>query len=137
MNKFIVQLHGNSLLMIIQDEQTQIKSNGLLTSLSSNNTKIVSKPIVTETILEQTSPTAPASLYSVYVTRFNNLEADDVKEVFEKEFGPVVKVRPFCGHCFVDFKEERAMTMALTKSKINVKGHELGISVAQKKATKR
>ncbi|ELP93575.1 hypothetical protein EIN_062700 [Entamoeba invadens IP1] len=74
--------------------------------------------------------TAPASEFSIFIGKTAGLVANEIREVFEKEFGPVVKVRLNNGYGFVDFRDEVSKTKALSNHKVNVKDKIVTISVA-------
>ncbi|EDR23008.1 hypothetical protein EDI_326300 [Entamoeba dispar SAW760] len=138
MSTFAIQLAGQPVLISIISTEAIRSRAGLLNPIELKETIKLVFSNIPETELFRAIAEAPVSVptssFSVYVGNFNEISADDVKEVFQQNFGGVIKVRPKTGHCFVDFKDDTSMRNALSKEKISVKGHDVFIKVAQKNA---
>ena len=81
----------------------------------------------------------PASNFSVFVGKFHDIDPEELRRVFEQrvcaaradvQFGPVIRVRPFNGHCFVDFKDDASLNKALKNRTYTVGDHQITISPA-------
>ncbi|KAL7721606.1 RRM domain-containing protein [Entamoeba marina] len=137
MNIFVCLLYGLPLVMTIISDEILNRPGGLLQTIPCKDTKVHLQDIpVFQTAKQPETNSVPASIYSVFVGRFNDISPEEVQEVFQQNFGSVLRVRPFPGHCFVDFKEESSMAKALKHNTFLVGEKQVTINPAQRNTTK-
>lgn len=72
--------------------------------------------------------------YPIYITRPEKLSVDEIKIVFEKEFGPIVKLTSGENFAVVDFQSQTSQNNAIERRKVTVRGIHLSI---EKKTSKK
>ncbi|ELP90053.1 hypothetical protein EIN_404470 [Entamoeba invadens IP1] len=136
MNLFVAHVLNLPVVVEILSDDMYAQESGLLKSVELKDYKVVFANIPESQTTRNNSdlpPSVPASTYSVFVGKFgDNLTAKDVKDAFQSSFGPVLKVRTFPGHCFVDFKDDISMNKALKHHTFMVGQYEVTINVASK-----
>ncbi|EDR27462.1 hypothetical protein EDI_092530 [Entamoeba dispar SAW760] len=112
--------------VICSDEYTA--ENAFLRVFELKSVKIHTKSSVQSYKLAQMSEnssrsknSAPASDYSIFIGKTTGLVEREIAEVFQQNFGPVVKVRLHTGYGFVDFENAAAREKALLHQSIKVK----------------